>query len=138
MQQIYRRTLMKKCDFNKVAKQFYWNHTSAWVFSCKFAAYFQNTFSSEHLRTAASNTRYYWRKALFQLRFFHLVNNILVCFTSLERFARDKKLTVRINKVGHKVEKKFLVLLNGEITRHICLRRLVICIVFFIELFHTT
>ena len=26
------------------AKQLYWNHTSAWVFSCKFAAYFQNTF----------------------------------------------------------------------------------------------
>ena len=23
------------------AKQLYWNHTSAWVFSCKFAAYFQ-------------------------------------------------------------------------------------------------
>ena len=26
-------------------KQLYWNHTSAWVFSCKFAAYFKNTFS---------------------------------------------------------------------------------------------
>ena len=32
MQQIYRRAPMPKCDFNKVA------------FSCKFAAYFQNTF----------------------------------------------------------------------------------------------
>ena len=29
---------------HKVALQLYWNHTSAWVFSCKFAAYFQNTF----------------------------------------------------------------------------------------------
>ena len=28
--------------------------TSAWVFSCKFAAYFQNTFSKEHLWAAAS------------------------------------------------------------------------------------
>ena len=28
--------------------QFYWNHTLAWVFSCKFTAYFQNTFSLEH------------------------------------------------------------------------------------------
>ena len=36
---------MPKCDFNKVAKQFYWNHTLAWVLSRKFAAYFQNTFS---------------------------------------------------------------------------------------------
>ena len=27
------------------AKQLHWNHTSAWVLSRKFAAYFQNTFS---------------------------------------------------------------------------------------------
>ena len=45
MKQIYRRTLMPKCDFNNVAKQLYWNRTLAWVFSCKFAVYFQNTFS---------------------------------------------------------------------------------------------
>ena len=36
MQQIYRRTPMQKCELNKVALA-----TSAWVFSCKFAAYFQ-------------------------------------------------------------------------------------------------
>ena len=29
----------------KAALQLYWNHTSAWVFSSKFAAYFHNTFS---------------------------------------------------------------------------------------------
>ena len=45
IQQIYKRTPMPKSDLNKVSKQLYWNHTSAWVFSCKFAAYFQNTFS---------------------------------------------------------------------------------------------
>ena len=28
MQQSYGRTPMPKCDFNKVAKQLYWNHTS--------------------------------------------------------------------------------------------------------------
>ena len=28
----------------QVSKQLYWNHPSVWVFSCKFAAYFQNTF----------------------------------------------------------------------------------------------
>ena len=49
MQQIYGRTPMQKCDFNKVAKA-----TSAWVFSCKFVAYFQNTFSQKHLWVAAS------------------------------------------------------------------------------------
>ena len=57
MQQIYRRTSMPKCDFNKVAKQLNWNHFWAWVFSCKFAAYFQNTFSKKHLRVAASEFR---------------------------------------------------------------------------------
>ena len=44
---------MPKCDFNKVALQLYWNHISAWVFSCKFAAYFQNTFLQQHLWRAA-------------------------------------------------------------------------------------
>ena len=53
MQQIYRRKPAPKCDFNKVALQLYWNHTSTWVFSCKFAAYFRNTFSQEHLWVAA-------------------------------------------------------------------------------------
>ena len=45
MQEIYRRTPMPKCDFNKVAKQLYWNHTLTWVFYYKFAAYFQGIFS---------------------------------------------------------------------------------------------
>ena len=36
MQQICKRTPMPKYDFNKVAM--------AWVLSCKFAAYFQDTF----------------------------------------------------------------------------------------------
>ena len=45
---------MPKRDFIKVAKQFYWNHTSALVLSCRSAAYFQNTFSYEDLWTAAS------------------------------------------------------------------------------------
>ena len=31
-------------NFNKVTKQLYCNHTSTWVFPCKFAAYFHNTF----------------------------------------------------------------------------------------------
>ena len=54
MQQIYRRTLIPKSDFNKVVLQLYRNHILAWLFSCKFAACFQNTFSQEHLRMAAS------------------------------------------------------------------------------------
>ena len=52
MQLIYRRTPMPKCYL-----QLYWNLTSVWVFSCKFAAYFQKTFSKEHLWMAASAFR---------------------------------------------------------------------------------
>ena len=54
MQQFYRRTPKPKCDLNKVTKQVYWNHTSALVLSCKFAAYFQNNFLQEHPWRAAS------------------------------------------------------------------------------------
>ena len=54
MQQIYRRTLMPKYDFNKVALQLFWNCNSTRVFSFKFAAYFQNTFSQELLWMAGS------------------------------------------------------------------------------------
>ena len=42
-------TPMPKCDFNKVARQLSRNRTSALVLSCKFAAYFQNTFLQQHL-----------------------------------------------------------------------------------------
>ena len=51
---IYRRTPMPKRDFNRVTKQLYQNHTSTWVFSCKFAAYFQNTWIFSEQRMAAS------------------------------------------------------------------------------------
>ena len=33
----------------KVTKQLYWNHTSPWIFSCKLAAFFQNTFRTTFL-----------------------------------------------------------------------------------------
>ena len=59
---------MLKCDFNKVAKQLYLNHTLGWVFSCIFAGYFQITFSWEHLWVAAS---VYYNFVLCMLTFFH-------------------------------------------------------------------
>ena len=49
MQQIYMRTPKLTCGFNKVALQRFWNCTLY-----KFTAYFQNTFSYEHLWRAAS------------------------------------------------------------------------------------
>ena len=62
MQQIYRRTPRLKCDFNKVVLQLYWNRTSAWVFSCKYAAYFQNTFSLENIWRVTSG---FYQKSSF-------------------------------------------------------------------------
>ena len=53
MQQIYKKKTHAEVRF-QVAKQLYWNHTSAWVLSCIFAAYFQNTFYYEHLWMIAS------------------------------------------------------------------------------------
>ena len=44
MHQIYRTTPVLKYEFNKVV-----------LLSCKFAAYFQNTFSKEHFWTAGSD-----------------------------------------------------------------------------------
>ena len=43
MQQIYRRS--HPCQSAISIKLLYWNLTLAWVFSCKLAAYFQNTLS---------------------------------------------------------------------------------------------
>ena len=37
-------TPMPKYDFTNDVKQLCWNRTSTWVFSCKFAAYFQDIF----------------------------------------------------------------------------------------------
>ena len=68
-----------KCDFNKVAKQLYWNCTSAWVFSCKFAAYFQNIFFSEHLWTAASESYLSAIYVQYQGFFLSHLKNLVLC-----------------------------------------------------------
>ena len=45
MKQIFRRTPMLKCHFNKVVFQLYWNCTFGMNVSCKFVANSLNTFS---------------------------------------------------------------------------------------------
>ena len=61
---IIKNTLLKDANFLQNEKQqLYWNRTSAWVFSCKFAAYFQNTFSKEHFWTAASEPICFWQRS---------------------------------------------------------------------------
>ena len=50
MQQIYKRTSILKSDSNKAVLQLYRNHTSTWVFSCKFVVYFgEHIFIRTHL-----------------------------------------------------------------------------------------
>ena len=57
MQQIYRRTLILKYDFNKVTKQLYWNHISAWLFPVNLL---QNTLrTSFHKNTTGRMLLYF-------------------------------------------------------------------------------
>ena len=49
---------MPKCDVNDLEMNFIETHLSAWVFSCKFAAYFQSTLLWGHLWRAASDLTY--------------------------------------------------------------------------------
>ena len=50
MQHIYRRIPMSKCEFNKIALQLYWYHTSAWVSPAKCCIFSEHLF----LRTPLS------------------------------------------------------------------------------------
>ena len=95
MQQTYRRTPISHCGFNKVALQLYSNHTSAWVFSCKFAAYLQNTFLWEHslngcfwINNIHRSKLYHWHAHL-QKTFLQLLL-LKVCETFI--FRQSKKL----------------------------------------------
>ena len=49
MRQIYRKTHMQKCDFNKDILQIYWNYSAVYVLPFKFTEYFHSTFPGEHL-----------------------------------------------------------------------------------------
>ena len=62
---------MPKGDFNKVALQLYWNRTSAWVLSCKFAAHFQNT-SGRLLLVNWGSLEYPWRMDINWILIFDL------------------------------------------------------------------
>ena len=43
----------------------YWIHSSAWVISCKFAAFLQNTFSEEDLWRTTSGHIHYNKKRIY-------------------------------------------------------------------------
>ena len=77
MQQIYRKTLMSKCDL-------------AWMFSCKFAAYFLNTFSQEHLCRAAF---------FFGFSQEIMYYNCIYCFNEADDHQSMLSLTVKTSKL---------------------------------------
>ena len=99
MQQIYRKTPMPKCDFNRVDLQLYWNHTSAWVFSSKSAAYFQSTFSEEQVWTAASE---------------EVSDNLGVCVLNLQ-IAFNRNQNHELQQVIKRTRRKFLILCNNPV-----------------------
>ena len=90
---------MPKCDFNKVALQLYWNHTSAWVFSCKFAAYFQNNFSQEHLWVAASVDYKHYTRATQSFNQ-DIVNELFKLFITLHKKKKTCYLFIYENPGG--------------------------------------
>ena len=61
MRLIHRKTPTPKCDFNEVSLQLYCSHTSVWMFSCKFATYFQSTFSKNTSVWLLLNAGNVWR-----------------------------------------------------------------------------
>ena len=71
MLQIYRRKPMPKWDFNKVAMQLDWNRTLVWVFSYKFAAYFQNIFSQRYTNADLKICQYFCLRMKIICRRFH-------------------------------------------------------------------
>ena len=82
-----------------VALQLYWNRISAWVFSYKFTAYFQNTFSEEYFRMAASPNH--------QVRFATWQNNSVI-FSCHSEYSLDlfKKQFSRNSLFETKVKRK--------------------------------
>ena len=98
---------MPKCNFNKAALQIYWNRTSAWVFSCKFAAHFQNTFSQEHFWRAAS-VEFQLDKPLVPLIYVYLkllIRNPLQIFGTVEELEKCKIATqmATLNLTNHQI-----------------------------------
>ena len=64
------------------AMQLYWNRTSAWVFSCKFSAYFQNSFDLEHLWVAVSGCSSYinhQKNTIFEKQILVINSNLRDC-----------------------------------------------------------
>ena len=83
VQPIYRKTPKSKCDFNKITLQFYWNHTSAWVFTCIFQI---SCIFSEHL---------FLRAAMEGCFCFFLAE---LTFTTTSFFKKNVERTVHIEK----------------------------------------
>ena len=109
MQQTYRITPMQKCDFNKSVKRLHWNHTSVFVFPCKFAAYFQNTFLYEHLWMAPSDDLTFYVLAS-RSKIWHYgtngTNMALTHFLLSQRLPCESKI---IAKYPRSVKQNFLV-----------------------------
>ena len=84
MQQIYRRTPIPKCDFNKVAKQRYRNRTLAWVFSrlsfgsVMFSLRFSESKFSINLQRQFRVRKVFCTEVFADLQSFHFVIKITI------------------------------------------------------------
>ena len=94
--------------FNKVALQLYWNHTSALVFSCKFAAYFQNTFSLEHFWTASSVFLGHRKRPVASRRLTHFLQMVLEEIFTKRKLGPNKNWRVKIPQIMWRFSSHFL------------------------------
>ena len=70
---------MPKCDFSKVAKQFYWNRTSPWVFSCTCCIFLEHLFLRTPLDGCFSHGSHF--PDFFNKTFFHFTLTSLYFLT---------------------------------------------------------
>ena len=84
----------------KFAKQFYRNCTLIWVFSCKWAAYFQNTFSQNHFWLAASVFNTLWFPLSSSLIYFRYNHGVCTCdlyFSTIYTKGVDTKISLGVS-----------------------------------------
>ena len=92
---------MPKCHFNKVTKQFYWNRTSAWVFSCKFAA----QLFSEHffLRTPLVGCFWYFSRRETRKRWLTESNTFWISTVINKLFNSEVSIICNISDISRPV-----------------------------------
>ena len=115
MLEIYWRTPMSKCDFNKVALQLYWNHTSAWV-SVNLPHIFRTPFpkNTSGRLPLADSTWLFNSWMIFDLVLLELEKLWEVISSSNLKLAKTSEKNCEIHKKNTSDKENFLVNLQAQ------------------------